>query len=263
MNMSHLAVRGVGQIRNKHRDLYIADKSYAGSNRLINLITLLVFANHTEESKDCSDLLFPSKSSVFCVMKHEATNFRPRKDIRSVWAVAGLAIALWMIWYYEHIIIEGLNDWICTSTISCVCRWDNITRQYQTMKFKQLENTQLQPTSVEMKNNFFRAIAQESYVRTALGAIEQPIEVGMFASFKDHRRAHYDEFHQVRELRRKVSLHESSNDDDEDKLNEESDTPSSLAVSVEDIDITVKAQNGQGLNLDGIRAQKVEPLMIS
>ncbi|GKB70033.1 hypothetical protein Tco_0931445, partial [Tanacetum coccineum] len=36
----------------------------------------------------------------------------------------------------------------------------------------------LQPTSVEMKINFIRAIAQESYVRTAPGTIEQPIEVG-------------------------------------------------------------------------------------
>ncbi|GJW80194.1 kinesin-like protein KIN-UC [Tanacetum coccineum] len=49
------------------------------------------------------------------------------------------------------------------------------------MKFEQLEHTQilwkLQPTSVEMKINFIRAIAQESYVRTAPGTIEQPVEV--------------------------------------------------------------------------------------
>ncbi|GJT83412.1 serine/arginine-rich splicing factor RS2Z33-like protein isoform X1 [Tanacetum coccineum] len=41
---------------------------------------------------------------------------------------------------------------------------------------------------------------------------------------------------------RKSFLHESSSDDDGEKLNEESDTPSSLAVSVDDIDITEKAR---------------------
>ncbi|GKD99704.1 hypothetical protein Tco_1387688, partial [Tanacetum coccineum] len=49
-------------------------------------------------SKDCSDLLFPSKSYVFCVMKLEATKFRPREDIRSIWAVAGLAITTIFTW---------------------------------------------------------------------------------------------------------------------------------------------------------------------
>ncbi|GJU51448.1 phosphatase inhibitor 2-like protein [Tanacetum coccineum] len=64
------------------------------------------------------------------------------------------------------------------------------------------------------------------------------------ASFKDHRRDHYDELHQVRELRRKASLHESSNDDDDEKLNEKRDTPSSLAVTVEDTDIIEMVQKG-------------------
>ncbi|XP_071734288.1 protein phosphatase inhibitor 2-like isoform X2 [Rutidosis leptorrhynchoides] len=60
------------------------------------------------------------------------------------------------------------------------------------------------------------------------------------SSFKEQRRAHYDEFHKIRELRRTGSLDaSSSNDDDEDKLiNGECDTPSSLAVAVGDIDIT-------------------------
>ncbi|KAJ0816074.1 putative protein phosphatase inhibitor 2 (IPP-2) [Helianthus annuus] len=60
---------------------------------------------------------------------------------------------------------------------------------------------------------------------------------GRSSSFKEQRRAHYDEFHKVRELRRKESFDEPCNDDDE-KLNGECDTPSSLAVGVEDIDIT-------------------------
>ncbi|GJX62902.1 carbon catabolite repressor protein 4 homolog 1-like protein, partial [Tanacetum coccineum] len=64
-------------------------------------------------SKDCSDLLFPSKSYVFCVMKLEATKFRPPEvikhilqtavplrllDIRFMWAVAGLAVAAIFTW---------------------------------------------------------------------------------------------------------------------------------------------------------------------
>ncbi|KAI3800167.1 hypothetical protein L1987_35477 [Smallanthus sonchifolius] len=62
---------------------------------------------------------------------------------------------------------------------------------------------------------------------------------GRSSSFKEQRRAHYDEFHKVRELRRKGSFDESCNDDDNDdeKLDGECDTPSSLAVGVEDIDI--------------------------
>ncbi|GJS95619.1 phosphatase inhibitor 2-like protein [Tanacetum coccineum] len=59
----------------------------------------------------------------------------------------------------------------------------------------------------------------------------------MSASFKNHRRAHYDEFLQVREFRQRHLIHESSNDDDEEKLNEGCDAPPSLAVGVEDIDI--------------------------
>nr|XP_043635031.1 protein phosphatase inhibitor 2-like [Erigeron canadensis] len=60
---------------------------------------------------------------------------------------------------------------------------------------------------------------------------------GRSSSFKEQRRAHYDEFHKIRELRRTGSLDALSNDEEEEKLNGECDTPSSLAVAVGDIDI--------------------------
>ncbi|KAI7731948.1 hypothetical protein M8C21_008960 [Ambrosia artemisiifolia] len=68
-------------------------------------------------------------------------------------------------------------------------------------------------------------------------AMDEEDSEGRSSSFKEQRRVHYDEFHKVRELMRKGSFDEPSNDDDE-KLNGECDTPSSLAAGVEDIDIT-------------------------
>ncbi|GJW58867.1 proteasome subunit beta type-5 [Tanacetum coccineum] len=46
----------------------------------------------------------------------------------------------------------------------------------------------------------------------------------------------------VQRIWRKSFLHESSSEDDEEKLNEESDTASSSAISVDDVDITEKAR---------------------
>ncbi|PWA80748.1 aminotransferase-like mobile domain-containing protein [Artemisia annua] len=93
----------------------------------------------------------------------------------------GGCLILLQIWYYEHIITGRPKLLDGTSTFPRVCRWES-SRQYQIMKFEQVEHTQivwkLQPTSLEMEINIVRAIAQESYLRTAPGTIEQPIELG-------------------------------------------------------------------------------------
>ncbi|XP_023740768.1 protein phosphatase inhibitor 2 isoform X2 [Lactuca sativa] len=52
--------------------------------------------------------------------------------------------------------------------------------------------------------------------------------------FKEQRRAHYDEFHKVRELRRKESVN--------------GDAASSLAVGVQDIDITTDGKKPSSAN---------------
>lgn len=58
------------------------------------------------------------------------------------------------------------------------------------------------------------------------------------SSFKEHRRAHYDEFLKVKELRRKGSFMDDESDEGEDKTKDRrSDSSSSLSAGVKDIDI--------------------------
>lgn len=56
-------------------------------------------------------------------------------------------------------------------------------------------------------------------------------------SFREHRRAHYDEFRKVKELRRKGSLMGDEEECDEMDKVERNDSSSSLSAGVKEIDI--------------------------
>lgn len=56
-------------------------------------------------------------------------------------------------------------------------------------------------------------------------------------SFREHRKAHYDEFHKVKELLRSGSLVEDESDEDREKKCETHDSSSSITTGVQDIDI--------------------------
>ncbi|XP_071732653.1 protein phosphatase inhibitor 2-like [Rutidosis leptorrhynchoides] len=61
-------------------------------------------------------------------------------------------------------------------------------------------------------------------------------EGGKSASFKEKRRAHYDEYRKVKELHQKGSLTEESSNDVEETIEKQSSS-SSIVAGVEDIDI--------------------------
>ncbi|KAI3720668.1 hypothetical protein L2E82_31659 [Cichorium intybus] len=81
--------------------------------------------------------------------------------------------------------------------------------------------------SSSSNNNLQQASGWTSSSENEGDAMDEDSEGGT-SKFKEQRRAHYDEFHKVRELRRKESLNGECG----------SDAASSLAVGVEDIDIT-------------------------
>lgn len=61
------------------------------------------------------------------------------------------------------------------------------------------------------------------------------------ASFREHRRAHYDEFRKVKELRRKGSFLDDEDEENGDEAEGRCDSSSSLSAGVKDIDIEESA----------------------
>uniref|UniRef100_A0A5B7BU27 Protein phosphatase inhibitor 2 n=1 Tax=Davidia involucrata TaxID=16924 RepID=A0A5B7BU27_DAVIN len=70
-------------------------------------------------------------------------------------------------------------------------------------------------------------------------AMDQDDEDSSGKSFREQRRAHYDEFRKVKEIRRNGSFIEDASDEDrdEEKKNGRSESSSSLTAGVKDIDI--------------------------
>ncbi|KAK4431514.1 protein phosphatase inhibitor 2 [Sesamum alatum] len=64
-------------------------------------------------------------------------------------------------------------------------------------------------------------------------------------SFREHRKAHYDEFHKVKELLRQGSFLEDESDE-EKKANGKDVRPSSITDGVEDIDIEKSSKPANG-----------------
>ncbi|KAK6121784.1 hypothetical protein DH2020_044464 [Rehmannia glutinosa] len=67
-------------------------------------------------------------------------------------------------------------------------------------------------------------------------------------SFREHRKAHYDEFRKVKELRRKGSFLENESDEETSngKVDGRCDSSSSITAGVEDIDIKESSSPANG-----------------
>ncbi|KAL0403126.1 UNVERIFIED_CONTAM: hypothetical protein Sradi_1953400 [Sesamum radiatum] len=114
-----------------------------------------------------------------------------------------------------------------------------------TMAGHHLKMTKMQ--LIKMKKVFLLSVYGHSIMHLPL--IRYCSDSERRKSFREHRKAHYDEFLKIKELRRDGSLLEDESDDetkDNGKKDVKGESSSSIAAGVKDIDIKEPSKPAEG-----------------